>query len=812
MDHLRHDLRHACRALARRPAYTAAAALTLALGVGATTAIWSAVRGILLAPLPFAAPGRLTVVWEDLAREGNHRFSVAVPNYDDLKAQTTAFSGVAAQVGRAYTLTGGELPASLRGAAVTGDFFPLLGTRAALGRVLLPADERSAARVAVLSGRLFRQRFGGDPALLGQAIRLDGEPYTVVGVMPEGFSAPAFWKAPHLTAELWTPLVLSARMRSRGVAVLQVVARLRPGATVGKAQAEADALAARLARDFPATNGGVGLNVVPLADQLLGASRPLLLVLLGAASSLLLIAVANAAHLALARALARERELAVRAALGAGRGRLAGQVLAESLVLALLGGAVALPLAAWGTRVLVAAAPAEAVRLEEVRFDPAVFAFALAVSGLAGLAFGALPAARAARLDPGQALAGGSGGSGASGGTSGPGATFARDGLAVAQVALAVVLLVGGGLMASTLARLLAVDPGFKPDHLLSLRLALLPAKYPEPERQAAFFERLLARIEALPGVSSADFASRLPLDPAFGVGTLNVLGRAVPAGDRPVVGARVVSEGYFRTMGIPLLAGRSLAAADRDGAPLVALVNRTFARRFLADGNPVGRRISLGSSTEPWMEVAGVVGDVSHDGLGAEPIPEVYLPLRQNPDSGGAVVVRTTLAPAALAGAVRRSVLALDRDQPVAEVRTMDEALSASLSRPRFSALLLAAFAIAALLLAAVGLYGVLAYGVAGRVREIGIRMALGAEARDVVRLVAVRGLRLAALGLALGGLAALGLVRFLQSQLFGISATDPATFGGVAVLVVLVAGLATALPALRAAHLEPVTALRRE
>ncbi|HKG95463.1 MAG TPA: ABC transporter permease [Gemmatimonadaceae bacterium] len=807
-DAWRRDLRHAARALAKRPGFLAAAVLTLALGIGANTAIYSLVNGVVLRPLPYERPDRLVMVWADLVREGNHRFSASLPDYRDWRDQSTVFSGAAAQFGIGMRMRVERDPELVRAARVTENFFDVLGARPALGRALAPADTVPGRRgVAVISHALWRRSFASSPAALGRVVWLDGAPYEVVGVMPPDFMAPVFFRAPHVPADIWLPFDLPAEFDQRGAATLQVVARLRDGVALAGARRQLSEIGARLAAAYPTTNKDVGVNLVPMEEQILGELRPSMLTLLGAAGFLLLIACTNVANLFVARALDRRREVAIRLALGAGRAAVIRQFLAEGALVAAAGGALSVAVGWWGMRVLLAFAPHDTVRLDGVRLDLAALGFCLTLTALVGLGVGLAPALRGSRVEPRGALID----QGAPRGSARSGRV--RSALVVAQMALAVILLAGAGLMARTLTRLGRVDLGFPADHLLTMRFGMSEQRHDTPERQIAYLRELLSRFERVPGVGSAAFSSRLPLDPAYGVWPVRIEGQPSGEGDRPIVGARVVSDGYFRAMRIPVVAGRDLAGRDDDKAPKVALVNVTFARRFWGSARAaVGRRIGIGPGTPPWTEVVGVAGDVAHDGVGSEPIAEMYVPFAQLPATGGALVVRTTTDPAPLAGAIRRAAFAADPEQALIDVRPMRETADNSVAPRRFLLLLLGAFAGVALALSAVGVYGVLAYVVGQGAREMGIRLALGAQRRDLLLMVARRGAVLAVAGAALGLVGAAGLTRFLERQLYGVSPTDPATLGGVAALLMLVAVAAALVPARRAAAADPVSALRAE
>lgn len=806
LDGLHRDLRAAFRGLRLRPGINIVAIATLALGIGATTAIFSVVEGILLKPFPFADTSRLVMVWEDLTREGNHRFSVAPPNYRDIRDHTSAFSGVAAQLGIGMHVRLADTPELVRGARVSANYFQVLGADAAEG-VALSIDTTAADRRVVVISHNFRSIHFGAASPIGQKITIDGAPYTIIGVMPATFSAPAFFKAPHQHADLWVPLELPPGWGDRDAATLQVIARLRPDMTLGGAAADTRALASRLAQTYPATNKDVGLVLVPIESQLLGALRPSLLLLLGAVSLLLLIATANVSNLFLARALARQDEIGVRRALGASRSAIARLFLAESMMVAGAGGLLGVLVAWWGTRALVAFAPRDTVRLDQVGLDAGVLAFALGLTLLVGLGFGIVPALQGVRF-------------GESGFRSGPRqltagrrAVLMRQLLIVGQLALAVVLLAGAGLMIRTLAGLSRVDPGFAVGDLVTMRFGMLDTKYPTPDDRARYLSNLLAGMQSVPGVTGVAFSSRLPLDPSYGVAPVRIAGRPVPPSDLPVLGARVVSDRYFSIMRIPIVAGRDFAPGDDAHNRPVAMINRAMAERLWPNGNPVGEQIALGAAAGEWRVVVGIAGDVSHDGIAAAPIAELYIPYAQSPENGGALVVRTSVTPSAsLNDELRRAALTVDPDQALIDIGTMQETAAGSIAPRRFSMLLLVGFAGLALILTTVGVFGVLSYAVGRRTREIGVRLALGAPRGGVLLLVLRQGAALIVAGLVIGLAGAFALTRFLSSQLYQVSPRDPVAFSAAALLIAAVALAATWLPARRATRIDPATALRAE
>ncbi|MBF5046485.1 ABC transporter permease [Aggregicoccus sp. 17bor-14] len=822
IDELGQDLRYALRMLRRQPGFALVAVLTLALGIGANTAIFSVVDALLLKPLPYAGEEALVMVWET-NREGKAG-TTSPMNFRDWR-KADAFSGLAAFSNLAFNLAGsGEAPPErVQASSVSSNFFEVLGVRPMLGATFEPAPDGVAdARTVVLSHRLWQRRFGGDPGIVGRTVRLDDAPYTVLGVMPAGFEwaqiAPKGASARD-AAELWTPaphhdvpqlgvdtgVELSS---SRGTGYLRVVGRLAPGVSLAQAGSRMQALGAQLARDFPEDNAGSSIRVLPLREQLYGSTRPMLLVLLAAVGLVLAIACANVANLFLARAAGRGRELAVRTALGARRGRLVRQLLTESLLVALAAGALGLLLAAWGVDALLALEPADVPRLTDVGLDGAVLLFTLGVSLGTGLLFGLLPALHASDLDLHATLKQGAGVKGGGRGKR------SRAALVVAETALALVLLVSAGLLLQGFWRLQHVDPGFEPDRLLSFAVNLPKQPYSDEARQTAFYRQVLERLSALPGVERAGAVLTLP----FGrdnIGlTLNVEGRPPPPPGReqPTAGYQVASQDYFATLGIPLLRGRGFLPTDVDGSLPVVLLSEAAAKANFPGEDPVGRRIRMGGEGNRWLTVVGVVGDVRHGGLGEPPRAEVYRPFEQDGWAFLTFVLRTRGEPTALAQAARDAVRAVDGQLAIARVQPVRALVDASIARERFLSLLVGVFAAVALLLAAVGLYGVISYAARGRTQEIGVRMALGARPADVLRLVLGSGLRLALGGVALGLVGAWGAGRLLASQLPGVRAADPLTLAALALAVCAVALAATWLPARRAMRVDPQEALRAE
>jgi len=799
------DARHALRALARTPGFTLAAVAALALGIGATTAIFSVVDAVLLRPLPYRDPEGLAVVF-------NHGFTAVSPaNLLDWKRQATRLSGLAAAESWGTNLGGGDRTERLEGVHVSADLFPMLGVTPLQGRLFGPEEDRPGSPRAVLLGyRLWQRRFGGDPGIVGRPILLDGEAHTVVGVMPRGFEFPPFWAT---GAELWAPLALADRSANREAESLRAFARLAPGASLAEARAELAAIAARLERAYPGTNRDVTLRA--LDDVVVGHVRLALYVLLGAVSFLLLIACANVAHMLLARAAARQREIALRAALGAGRGRLLRQLLTESLVLALIGGAAGVGLAAAALRALVAISPGNLPRLETAGLDPSVLVVTALVSLATGVAFGVVPALQAARQDPSASLREGERGSTAGGGHR------LRRALMASELGLALVLLVGAGLMIRTFVALRAFDPGFDTRHVVSAVVSLTGSRAADPPRRLAFYREMLERVRALPGVEQAATINHLPLAGDVWRVPFHVEGRPLDApGEGPRATYRVVSPGYFATMSLPLVRGRDFGADDALGADGVVIVNESVAQRFWPGVDPVGRRITLDDPEKPvWLTVVGVARNAARGEWAAAPDQEVYLPLLQSrtylEKEGGpftfmTLVVKAREDPGAIASSVRSAVWQLDGSVAVSDLQTMEEVVAHSTASPRFYLLLLGSFAAVALVLAAVGVYGVMSYSVARRRGEIGIRMALGARPRDVLALVMGESLGVAAAGAVSGLACALALTRLMSGLLYGVAASDPATFASVAAVLTLVALVAAWLPARRAIRADPLAALR--
>ena len=799
MATLANDIRYAVRLLLARPGFAAVAILTLALGIGATTAIFTVVDAVLLRPLPFRDADRLVQV-RIVGRRGG---IFPLPDTDFLawRALNRTADAVAAFDTRPATLTGGA-PEQMTAAQVTDRFFDVFGARPVIGRVLEEGDDKpGAVKTAVLSHALWQRRFHGDPAVVGRAIAIDGEMHTVVGVMAPGF------RYPDADTQLWRVLTMEPPTR-RGPFYTWGVARLKPGIGAAEIRANLEAVASAMKRQYPGPDQWM-LTAIPLQEALVGDVRAILYALLGAVGFLLLIATANVANLLLARAASRDREIAVRGALGAGRRRIVAQLVTESVVLALVSGAAGLAIAWWGTEALVAAAPANIPRLEEVRMSVAAFSFTLAVASVCGLLFGLAPAMRASRMPLVETLKdGGRGGAGSS-------HRRAQRMLVVSEIALALVLSIGAGLMIRSFAALQRVSPGFEPSHLLAFSLSP-PAQYDTRAKLLAFYSTLLQRLEALPEVRAAGLTVSLPPHLLSMTDNFTPEGMTLAPNESAPLGPLLfVSERYFTTLGTPLVRGRFFTERDDRDAPAVVIINETLARQYYAGVDPVGKRIKNGGPERPnnaWMTIVGVVGDVKYSGLDAPPEPTVYFPFRQAVTTTQWIVIRTTGDPRSLSTAVRGIVGALDSDLPISRLSTMDELMAASVAPPRFRTTLVAVFAAIGLLLAAIGIYGVMAYAVSERTHEIGVRAALGADRGDVLRLVLGEAAMLAAAGI-VGGLAgAVATTRLMRALLFHVEPTDAATFAGVSAILVVTALAASYIPARRAVRVDPMIALRYE
>ncbi|HEX8560747.1 MAG TPA: ABC transporter permease [Pyrinomonadaceae bacterium] len=798
-EQLMKDLRYGFRMLRRKPGFTAVAVLTLALGIGANTAIFSVVNAVLLRPLPYAEPGRLVSVYETLPQGGTG--SVSAPNLLDWRAQSDVFTGIAAYEFGDFNLQEEQQPVRAVGVRVTANFFEVLGATPQAGRGFVEGEDTAGReRVVVLSDRLWRRSYGAAPDVVGRDILLGGEKYQVVGVMPPSVQFPS------ASAELWAPLVFGdGELASRGSHSFSVLARLKPGVSFEQAQEQMSVVGRALEKQHPAQQEGRNVALVRVEEEVVQGVRPALLILLGAVGFVLLIACTNVANLLLARAASRRKEVAIRSALGAGRWRLMRQFLTESVLLALLGGAAGLLVAVWTLRGLSTLAAGYLARPDEVGLDWQVLAFTAGLSILTGVVAGLAPALHASRADVQETLK-----ESGNAGSSGRG-TWLRGGLAVAEVAAALVLLVGAGLLVKSFLRLQRVETGLRPEGVLTMRVSLPEARYDTPQKTAVFYREVLGRVSSLPGVEAAGVINMLPLQRYGTNGEIRVEGREpLPPGRVPLTEFRTASAGYFKALGIPLLAGRVFEPADESEGARHVVVSRALVRTFFPDGDALGKRVQAGGDS--WWTIVGVVGDVKQSGLTRPSRPELFFPYTAYRADGMTLVVRGAGDASELTGAVRREVQAVDPNQPVYNVRTMTEVIDLSISNRRLNMTLLTIFAGLATLLAVVGIYSVMSYLVTQHTREIGIRVALGARPANILKLVLGQGLWLTLAGVGVGALAAFGLTRLMSSLLYEVEGTDVTTYASVSLLLVAVALVACYVPARRATKVDPLIALRYE
>ncbi len=805
MQILLQDLRYAARMLLKNPGFTLIAVFTLALGIGANAAIFSVVNSVLLRPLPYPNAERLMTIWENhSARKGPENEWTSPTGFEDWRDQAKSFDHVVALQNWLPTLTGQGDPEQLVGAQVSHDTFAMLGVTPALGRSFRPEeDQRGAESVVIISDRLWQRRFGADSSLVGRRISLNGESRMIIGVMPAGFKFPII---PNV--DIWRPIqpVLNPGCQ-RDCITVRVMARLKPDVAEAQARAELKAIAARIEQQFPDTNSKVGVTLIPLREFLVGPVKTQMLALLVAVGFVLLIACANVASLLLARSATREKEIAIRASLGAGRWRIARQLLSESLLLAVIGGAVGLLLSYWLVDLLVSFSPQGTPRLDEIGVDRRVLGYTMASAVMTGLLFGAAPVWQLFKSDLNQSLRDG-----------GKGLQVARSGrralsaLVVAETALALMLLVGAGLLIRSFIQLQRVDPGFDPRNVLAAFVTLPQAVYPERNQIAPFYSQLLERIKTLPGAQSAAVVSSLPLAGFDSDAGFVIEGRPEPQpNQRPVTWYSSISHDYFRTMGMRLVAGREFTERDHETSPRVVIISETTARRHFPNEDPIGKRIGNGLP-DGWREIVGVTADVKHFGLSQDARASMFFPDRQQPSRPMFIVARTSADPLSLSSALRGAVAAMDKNLAVSNISAMEEIMAQSIGQERFTLLLLGLFSSLALLLAVAGSYGVMSYAVAQRTHEIGVRVALGAQTRDVLKLVVAQGMALVLAGVAIGLASSLALTRFIRGLLFGVSATDPITFVGVAALLAVVALIVCYVPARRAAKVDPMVALRCE
>jgi len=801
------DLRYGFRSLLRNPGFCAVAVLALALGIGPNTAIFTMANAVLLKPLPVPEPNRVIMIWGTLLKSGFDQMPVSGADYLDWKRQSHSFSQMSAAFAipeYGLNISGIGDPERVPAAQASYEFLPALGIQPIAGRNFLPSEDLPGGPPAVLiSNALWQRRFHSDPAAIGRTLTVDGIPRTVVGVVPHQLGE-------MVAADVWLPAAINPSNPERQNHHFGIVARLKPGVTLAQARAEMTVIAQRLEREYPATNTGWGITMSPMAEMFTGRIRPVLLILLGAVGLLLLIACANLANLLLARAATREKEIAIRGALGAGRRRIVRQLLTESLVLALAGGALGLLLATYGVRLLRGIVPDMFPMMQHMGVDLRVLAFTLGISLLTGLLFGLVPAWRSSRTDLNTTLKEAAGRSESAGGSN-----RIRSFLLASEVALAVLLSVSAGLLLRSFVRVMAVDPGVRTANILTMNLTLPEVKYDTTVKRANFYKNLMERLEALPGVRSAGAVMFLPLRVSIlsfrvGVNSFLIEGRPPVTQDKqPLADYRMATPGYFNTMGIALRQGRLFDQHDDLDAKRVAVVNEALVRKNFPHENPLGRRIVMGDKP---IEIVGVVADAKLYGLDSPIEPAVYVPHMQRPIDSMGVVVRTEGDPAAMAGAVRREILKLDPEQPISNVRTMEKVLSDSLMLRRVAMLMLLVFASLALTLATVGIYGLTAYAVSRRTHEIGLRVALGANQAQILRLVVGRGMITSLIGAAIGVAAAFQLTRALSGMLYGVTARDPLVFAGVPLLLIAVSVIASFVPARRATRIDPLVALRYE
>ncbi len=813
METLIKDIQYGIRSLLKRPGFTSIAVITLALGIGANTAIFSVVNAVLLRALPFHDPDGLVMVWEDASFAGFPRNTPAAANYADIKAQNQSFEGIAALSFRSFNITGDGEPEKVEAFAATADLLPLLGVKPLLGRVILPEEDTPGAnKVVVLNYNLWQQRYGGDQRIVGRQLQLNGEKYSVIGVMPAGF------QLFDSKVGMWVPIAFTPEeLASRGRHYLTVVARLKPGVSAAQADAEVKAIHQRIAHDHPDEAGRLSGYVLPMRDQLAGEMRRPLIVLSVAVAFVLLIACANIASLLLSRAASRKREMAVRAALGASRFRIIRQLLIEGLLMSIAGSACGLVLASWSFAFLQRLIPDGLVLSAKLTLDPKVLGFTLLVTLLTTVLFALAPAFQVSSIDLNLALKQGGGRSGLNAGSN-----RLRSAMVVAEVALALVLLVGAGLLIQTFIKLREQYAGLRPESVLTLRTVLPRNKYPEHEKRVAFYKDVLERAKGIPGVVSAGYATSVPLAWKGGTSGFSIEGRtaeqAASGGVAYDANHRQVSPDYFKTIGIPIREGRSFDERDNQQAIHVGVVNETMARQYWPGEQAIGKRLKFGDPGDdiPWVTIVGIAGDVRQMGIDQPIKAEIYLPYQQDNDRAfyapRDLVIRTTVDPVSVVAAARNQIYQVDPLQPISNIRTMNDVLAEETSSQKLGMTLLTVFAVLALVLAALGIYGVLAYFVVQHTQEIGVRMALGAQRGNILRLVLQKGMTLTLLGVGIGLAVAFGLTRLMTSLIYGVSPTDSLTYAGVALMLTLVAFLACYIPAWRATRVDPMVALSYE
>ena len=813
------DLRHSVRSLLKQPLFSAIVIVTLALGIGANTAIFSVVNAVLLRPLPFPASQQLVMfgVYDIKAgpKDLDDRSACSYPDFVDWREQSHAFANMAVYTHQGLTLTNGKEAAHIQGGLASAELFRVLGVQPALGRDFLPNEDQPGSRVVILGHELWQRRFGSDPGIVGKSMVLDGQQYQVIGVMPPHFSFPLGTFPP----ELWIPLSILRESKDgskpmteqRGNDFLQSIARLKSGVSIEQAQANMDAIAAGLRQQYPDTNTNVAIKILPLVSAMVANAHSALLMLLGMAACVLLVACVNVANLLLARSVSRQREVSIRAALGAGRWHIIRQLLSESALLGICGGVAGLLLAIWGLDTLKAFLPADIPRITEISPDLSVLGFTAIVSLLVGMLSGLLPAWRASHANLAGSL-----NEMARGSTEATGGRKLRSALVVVEVVLALLLLASAGLLVESFLRLQQVRPGFDPRNVMTARIALPESSYAKPEQAITFYKNFLARVANIPGVQSASAAWWIPLSGSEIVFNFDIEERPLPKSQQPVAHVNVVTDQFFASMHAPLLRGRDFTPRDDHNGPPVAIVSESFARQFFPGEDPVGKRIRPNGSAEPGdpplREIVGVVGDIHLISLGLTPKPQIYIPHQQFPVLSMALFVRTPANAEGISNSLRQAISEIDKDVPIYRARIMTDYISQSVAQPRLNAMLVGFFAFIALLLAAAGIFGVMSYSVTQRTQEIGIRLALGAQRRDVLKLVIGQGMQLVLIGIVAGCIGAFAVARVLRGMLFGIEATDFPTLLGVSFALAGVALLACLLPGMRASRVDPVIALRAE
>ncbi|HSE97829.1 MAG TPA: ABC transporter permease [Blastocatellia bacterium] len=809
MASLIQDARYAVKMMLRKPAFTIIAVFVLALGIGANTAIFSIVNAVLLRPLPYPQPEMLVQLWETVKNKGDNNGTLSAHNFAEWREMSGSFEHMAAYRYSSFTLTGGDRPEWISGAQVSSTLFRVLGVAPAIGRdFALEEDAPGHNRVAILSHGLWQRRFASDENLIGQSLTLNGESFTVVGVMPKDFQFPN-------SVDIWSPLGIDLSKQERGNHFLMSAGRLKPGVTIMQAQSEMDSIATLMEERYPDNNTGRGISLVPLHEELYGDFRPALLLLLAAVALVLLIACANVANLLLTRAMGRQKEIAIRAAMGANRWRLLRQFLTESLLLALAGCGLGLLLSMWAIDLLIASSPGTVPRASAIELDAAVLGYTIAVSLITGIIFGLAPALQVTAIDLNEALK-----ESRQASLSGPGRRRLGGLLVVSEIALALMLLVGAGLLINSFYRLQRVAPGFETENVLTMTVSLPRNRYPDGQKQGAFFERALERIVAIEGVEAAGAVSELPFSGSRTRSSFAIEGRPQSnPGEGDAADRRAITPDYFKAMGIPLIAGRYFNDRDRKESQPAIIINQAMARAHWPGEDPIGKRVRIGGPEETaiygepvWREIVGIVGDLKHDRLTADAPTEMYLPYLQAPPNRMFLAVRGSGNMRGLAGAVQGAILEVDKDQPVYNIRTMEQRLQRAVAPQRFIMFLLGIFAGGALLLAAIGIYGVMSYSVVQRTNEIGIRMALGADRRDIFRLIVGQGMKLMIIGTAIGIAGSLMLTRLMKTLLYGVSTTDPLTYTAVTIVLGAVALLACYIPARRATKVDPMVALRYE